>query len=141
MIVYRSLKQHLQKDRAKTKITTISQLGLLEMTRQREHESLQDSLFKPCHYCKGKGVVKSEVSISVEIMRKLQELLRKSKDTIEVRVLVHTNILNRLRNEDAHLLREMEQALGGNLSFRAEPERHIEDFSLIDPKTMNEYRL
>ena len=141
MTVYRTLKSALQKDKAKTKITTISQLGLLEMTRQREHQSLRDSLFSPCPNCHGKGVVKSKVSISVEIQRKLQELLKRTHDSIEVRIIVHPEILSRLKNEDADILKEMERQLGGNLSFRSDENFHVEEFKLIDPSTMREYKL
>ena len=141
MTVYRTLKSALQKDKAKTKITTISQLGLLEMTRQREHQSLQDSLFSACPNCHGKGIVKSQVSISVEIQRKLQELLKRTDDSIEVRIMCHPEILKRLKNEDADILKEMERSLGGNLSFRGEQKFHIEEFKLVDPTTMREYKL
>ncbi|MCM8536103.1 MAG: Rne/Rng family ribonuclease [Lentisphaeraceae bacterium] len=141
MTVYRTLKSALQTDRAKTKITTISQLGLLEMTRQREHQSLRDSLFTDCPTCHGKGIIKSKVSISVEIQRKLQELLRRADDSVEVRIVVHPQILNRLKNEDADILRDMERQFGGNLSFRSDEDSHIEDFKLIDPSTMREYKL
>ena len=141
MTVYRTLKNALQHDRAKTKITTISQLGLLEMTRQREHQSLKDSLFSQCPNCHGKGIVKSKVSISVEIQRKLQELLRRTDNSIEVRIIVHPDILKRLKKEDASILKDMERQLGGNLSFRSDDNFHIEEFKLVDPSTMREYRL
>lgn len=141
MTVYRTLKQQLQKDKAKTKITTISQLGLLEMTRQREHQSLKDSLFMACPNCNGKGIVKSAVSISVEIQRKLQQYLKSNKGKSEVRVIVHPDILARLRQEDAHILRDMEKSLGGNLSFRADDEKHVEEFSFVDPSTMKAIRI
>ena len=141
MTVYRTLKTALHNDKAKTKITTISQLGLLETTRQREHQSLQDSLFTPCPNCHGKGIVKSTISISVEIQRKLQELLKRTESSIEVRIMVHPEILKRLKKEDADILKNMERQLGGNLSFKAEPGFHIEDFKLVDPATMREYKL
>ncbi|MDD7984105.1 Rne/Rng family ribonuclease [Lentisphaera marina] len=140
MQVYRALKKAVQHDKAKTKISPISQLGLLEMTRQREHQSLKDSLYTPCSNCEGKGVVKSMVSVSVEIQRKLQALLKRSKDKIEVRVICHPDILHRLRDEDARILRNMEKSLGGNLSFRSDDSLHVEDFKVVNPNSMKEYR-
>ena len=140
MQVFRALKKALQGDKAKTKISPISQLGLLEMTRQREHQSLKDSMYIECSNCEGKGVVKSNVSVSVEIQRKLQALLKRGADDIEVRVICHPDILTRLKKEDASILQNMEKSLGGNLSFRSDEGMHIEDFKMIDPATKKEYR-
>ena len=139
--VYKRLKDCLVSDRSKTKVMPISPLGLLEMTRQREHQSLKDTMFMSCPNCSGKGVVKSHVSVSVEIQRKLQELLRRShSEPLEIRVCCHPDILTRLKTEDASILRDMEQKLGGNLSFRADATMHIEDFKIIDPSTGKDYK-
>jgi ribonuclease G len=56
-----------------------SQLGLMEMTRQRHTESVRASVYDDCSYCKGRGKVKSSLTMSVEIQRKLSEILRKLK--------------------------------------------------------------
>ena len=140
MQVFRALKKALQGDKAKTKISPISQLGLLEMTRQREHQSLKDSMYIECPNCEGKGVVKSMVSVSVEIQRKLQALLKRGSDDVEVRVICHPDILSRLKKEDASILRNMEKSLGGNLSFRSDENMHVEEFKMINPSTKKEFR-
>ncbi len=129
--VFSALKEAMAEDRAKTKLCPISPLGLVEMTRQREHESLHDTIYTPCPYCKGRGSVKSATSVSVEIQRRLQSLLRGRKKR-QIRVMVHPRILERLKNEDADLLHDMENEFGGELSFRADPDLHIEEFHLID---------
>ena len=136
--VYRAMKKHTQSDKAHIKIARISQFGLLEMTRQRNNASLQDSLFRPCPYCGGRGRIKSNISISVEMMRKLQVLLKKSVGDLAVRILVNPTILERLRKEDADILKDMEDALGGNLSFRADESLHIEEYLFVNPETMEE---
>jgi 23S rRNA (guanosine2251-2'-O)-methyltransferase len=69
------MKELLKRDRARTHILPISPLGLMEMTRQRHTESVQESVFDDCPYCKGRGVVKSTLTMSVEIQRKLAEIL------------------------------------------------------------------
>ncbi len=135
--VFSSLKESLADDRAKTKLCPVSALGLVEMTRQREHESLHDTVYTPCPYCQGRGAVKSPTSVSVEIQRRLQMLLRGRKKR-QIRVMVHPRILERLKNEDADLLHAMENEFGGELSFRADPDLHIEQFNLIDAATGNE---
>ena len=139
--VYQAMKSYVENDRAKTKLLPISRFGLMEVTRQREHESLQDVIYDPCPYCSGSGRVKSPVSMSVEIQRKLKEILkrrRKSKQ-LSIRVIMHPSVLARLKNEDAELLKDLEDNYGKDLSFRADPTLHMEEFKLVDPDTGVEY--
>ena len=136
--VNRTMNKLADLDRARTKILPISKFGLMEMTRQRESESVQDSLFDPCPYCGGSGHVKSAISMSVEIQRRLLEILKqrtKSKKAATVRVILNPAVLARLKNDDAKILYEMESKYGRDLEFRADPAIHVEEFRLIDPKT------
>jgi ribonuclease G len=136
--VFKALKEGLLADRAKTKAFPISPLGLVEMTRQREQESLRSTVFSPCPYCNGRGIIKSATSVSVEVQRRLQEILRRQKRRLQVRVTVHPQILERLKNEDADLLVSMEEQFGGELSFRAEPSLHREEFRIVNLLTGDE---
>ena len=138
----RHMKKAVKDDRAKTKVLPLSKLGLMEMTRQREHESLNDQVYNPCPYCNGTGHVKSPVTMSVEIQRRLNSILRESRfrGVEEVRVIMHPDILARLRNEDAGLLREIEEKNRHTLSFRADPQLHYEEFRLIDLATGEELK-
>ncbi len=70
-MVYNRMKDRLKRDKAKTHVLAISQLGLMEMTRQRAQESLTGSMFITCPYCNGRAVVKSPMTMSVEIQRAL----------------------------------------------------------------------
>ena len=139
--VYKHMIKNVKDDKAKSKILQISKLGLMEMTRQREHESLKDALFTPCPYCNGSGRIKSVLTMSVEIQRRLNEILKRyrSNKTLAVRVIIHPAVLARLKNEDAFILMELEEKYGKNLSFRAEEHIHQEEFRLIDPETNVEY--
>jgi ribonuclease G len=133
--VYTAFRQAMAKDRARTKICPISPLGLVEMTRQREEASVRSQIYMNCPYCSGRGLVKSAVSMSVEIQRRLQSLMQRRRSPNQIRVHVHPSILERLRNEDAQILSDMESELGTELSFRADPALHIEEFKLIDQRT------
>ena len=64
--VYKAMREGLRRDKAKTQILPISPFGLMEMTRQRLHESLSTSIFDPCPYCHGHGRIKSATSMSVQ---------------------------------------------------------------------------
>jgi len=140
--VYKQMRTLVRDDSAKTSMLPISKFGLMEMTRQREHESLSDAVYDACPYCHGGGKVKSALSMSVEIQRRLQEVLKKHKSErgLAIKVLMHPSILARLKNEDAAHLTEMESKHGKELSFRADPALHLEEFKLIDPETGVEYK-
>ncbi len=139
--VYSRVKDNLRRDRAKTHILPISQLGLMEMTRQRHTESVRSAVYDDCPYCKGRGVVKSAVTMSVEIQRKLAEILKKrgrDESDFQLRIVVHPNVLARLRNEDEKLITEMEKRYFGKLIFRAEPAMHAENFKIYNAATNEE---
>ncbi|MBR2345016.1 MAG: Rne/Rng family ribonuclease [Lentisphaeria bacterium] len=134
--VYRHMKKLVKDDRAKTQLLPLSKLGLMEMTRQREHESIQDQVFSPCPYCNGSGLIKSALTMSAEIQRKLSSIMRNKKyKGVPLRVFMHPEVLTRLRNEDAQLLSDMEEKYKHELSFRADPALHYEEFLLVDPET------
>lgn len=123
-------------DHARTKILPISKFGLMEMTRQREHESVKDSLFDDCPYCGGSGHVKSAISMSVEIQRRLLEILKQKKlvrNVETIRVILNPAVLARLKNDDAHILYDIQRKHGNSLEFRADPTVHVEEFRIIDP--------
>ncbi len=139
--VYQRMKESLRRDKAKTHVLPISQLGLMEMTRQRHSESVHDAVYDDCPYCRGRGRVKSALTMSVEIQRKLGEILKKrSRDEsdFQLRIVVHPTILERLRTEDEKLLIEMEKRYFGKLSFRAEGTMHAEQFKIVNVTTGEE---
>jgi ribonuclease G len=81
------------------------------------------------------------VSMSVEIQRKLSEILKKrSRDEsdFQLRIVVHPTILERLRTEDEKHLIEMEKRYFGKLSFRADPGLHAEQFKIVNVATNEE---
>jgi ribonuclease G len=98
--VYSRMKEGLRRDKAKTHILPISQLGLMEMTRQRHSESVRASVYDDCPYCKGRAKVKSPLTMSVEIQRKLAEILKKrdrDESDFQLRIVVHPSVRERLR--------------------------------------------
>lgn len=139
--VYQRMKEGLRRDKAKTHILPISQLGLMEMTRQRHTESVRAAVYDDCPYCQGRAKVKSALTMSVEIQRKLQEILKKrSRDEsdFQLRIVVHPTVLERLRTEDEKHLIEMEKRYFGKLSFRADPAMHAEQFKIQNVATNEE---
>ncbi|MBR2510254.1 MAG: Rne/Rng family ribonuclease [Lentisphaeria bacterium] len=137
--IYKAMKKFVKEDRAKTKVLPISKFGLMEMTRQRELESLASTIFDPCPYCRGTGHVMSAESMSVAIQRRLTELLKNSKyKKVPFRLIMHPDILARLKNEDSHLLSDIEAKYHHDLTFRADPSMHCEEFKIVDAETLQE---
>lgn len=138
--LFKTMKRLVKPDRAKMKLLPLSKLGLLEMTRQREHESLMHTVYSPCPYCNGSGRIKSAVSMSVEIQRRLSEILKRNQGkNISCRIFMHPDVLSRLKNEDANILNELEDKYGKLLSFRADATLHHEEFKVVDPETNVEF--
>ena len=133
--VYSRVKQGLKRDKSKTHVLPISQLGLMEMTRQRQTESVRASVHDDCFYCQGKGKVKSVVTMSVEIQRKLGEILKKrqrDESDYQLMIVVNPKVFNRLRTEDEQIVIQMEKKYFGKLSFRPDPSYHYEEFRIVD---------
>ena len=143
--IYEKMVELMSTDKAKNHILPISQLGIMQMTRQRQQESLSSNLYTDCPYCRGRGIVKSATTMSVELQRKLSSVVRRLQlrndgKEYSLRVLVHPSILERLRSEDADLLVRMEKLFGVKLAFRADLNYHVENFKIINAVTGEEYR-
>ncbi|MCX7713740.1 MAG: Rne/Rng family ribonuclease [Chthoniobacterales bacterium] len=134
--VYQRIKERLKRDKARTHVLPISQLGLMEMTRQRATESLSSSHYIVCPHCSGRGLIKSPMTMSVELQRTLHTIMSKYQDTVhEFLIIVHPSLLERLRLEDEDLLIEIERRYQGRLTFRSDPLIHPEKFTISNAKT------
>lgn len=136
--VQKALKEALKRDRARTNVQDISKLGLLEMSRQREEKSIISKLSSTCPCCNGHGVISSPLAISIEIQRKLVELLRRAeieKRPFMPKILVAPAVLQRLSTEDETILKTIQKAYATQLRFRAEPHRHPESFQILDSES------
>lgn len=140
--VQKALKQILTRDKARTNVLPISSLGLLEMTRQRVEEGIQATRYADCPYCRGRGSVKSPLSMSIEIQRRATAIWnahRKSDPGMQLQITVHPTILDRLRKEDEQILVDLQSQFEGQLSFRPDPTRHIEDFAIRNAVSQEVY--
>ena len=136
--VCRALKDALKRDRARTNVLDISELGLLEMSRQRQDSSLLSQLTSRCPYCSGHGLVKSPMAISIEIQRKLVTLLKKAqaeKNPFEPKIVIAPQVMQRLCTEDAEILAALQKQFDTRLTFVSELHRHPESFSILNAET------
>jgi len=136
--VYRAMKNALKRDKARTNVLPISDLGLMEMTRQRAEESFFSSIYNDCPYCRGRGSVKSSLAMSVEIQRQMSAVIRRymNKDNApDMQIVVHPSVLERLRHEDEQILVALNKSYSGRLSFKADSGKHMEHFTIYDEQT------
>ena len=140
--VHRLLKDSLRRDKARTNVLAMSQLGLMEMTRQRQEESVRSATYMNCPYCDGRGKVKSALSMSVDIQRRISEVMRRKKaskdNPLPVKVTINPSVLERLRSEDEAILVALEEKLHGHMTFVANPNMHVEEFSVVHATTGEE---
>ena len=104
-----ALRDAMRRDRARTKILRISQFGLIEMTRQRIRPSLKRSLFADCTHCRGTGFVKTNESMSIEVMRTLQLAAHRSPAVQLIEVTVNTDVANYLLNRKRKEIAALEE--------------------------------
>ncbi len=139
--VYQRMKDHLKRDKARTHVLPLSQLGLMEMTRQRHTESVRSALYDDCPHCRGRGVVKSAESLSVEIQRKLTQIMKarpRDESDFQLRIACNPLVLERLRTTDERLLIELEKKFFAKLSFRPEVTYHNEHWRIYNAMTNEE---
>jgi len=117
--VLQALEKALTGDHAKTQISTVSPLGLVEMTRKRTRESLEHMLCKSCPACEGRGFVKTIETVCYEIFR---EILRQAKQFQfqELMVLASQDVVERLLDEESAALAELEVHIGKPIRLQTE---------------------
>ncbi|MFS8608342.1 MAG: ribonuclease G [Gammaproteobacteria bacterium] len=117
--VLQTLQARLANDHAKTQIMSVSPLGLVEMTRKRNRESLEHVLCQPCPSCGGRGFVKSPETVCYEIFR---EIVRQHRqfDFQELLVLARPDVIERLLDEESGTVAELEELTGKPIRLQAE---------------------
>lgn len=127
-----TLAEELAKDRAKTNIVSMSELGLVEMTRKRTRPSLIKTLCEPCSYCEGKGYNKRKSTIANEIFRELErELISKIDKKINIVVHAHSEVIDWVYENEGETLEDLENRLGRSVAFKIEPQYHIEQYEIF----------
>ncbi|MEI6790417.1 MAG: ribonuclease E/G, partial [Myxococcaceae bacterium] len=128
------LQETLKKDKARCNVIKISELGLVEMTRQRKRESLERLLGEPCFYCDGKGSIKSKRTICYEIFR---ELLERPWNQAEPEVMVHAHpeVIDFARTHEQNTLKFLESRIAKQVNLKPRGSFHQEQFDVFASKT------
>ena len=127
--LFNIFKEAVSKDRAKTHLVQVSELGLIQMTRQRMRPSLESAVYDTCPYCEGKGNIKSTATMSIQVIRELRKSLKDSRDRI-VNAYVHPDVAERLLMQEKKALHYLEKSTGSRISVYSEPAAHREDINI-----------
>jgi ribonuclease G len=131
--VYRALEDSLRKDKAKTNILRISELGLIQMTRKRTRESLNHVLCEPCPYCHGKGFTKNLRTVCYDIFRELERCALEG-GTVGARVVAHPEVVDTLFQDERDTLDRLEERFSMKVSIQGDQTLHIENFTVEGEK-------
>ena len=128
--VLRTLEKSLTRDHAKTTVYDFSPLGLVEMTRKRTVESLQRQLSEPCHECGGRGMLKTDETVTYEIFREIVRAVRQF-EAERLLVIASPKVVGRITDEESAAVAELEEFLGKSIRFQADEQYLQEQFDVV----------
>ena len=124
-----AIKDALKKDKVKTNVVGMSELGLVEMTRKRTRDSLTKNICSPCPYCEGRGYNKSYKTVSYEVFREL-ERDSVDKEVKKIIVYMHPSVVDYIYQNEKSLVEYMEKKYKKSFVFEAEKELHHEQYEI-----------
>jgi len=127
--VYNLFQEALSKDRAKSRILRISELGLVEMSRERTREDLLRILCEPCSYCEGRSYTKSAATVCYELFREIRKIGSSPKNK-KIIIGVHPDVANLLYDEERQSIDELEREFHKKVIIKADANLHIEQYDI-----------
>ncbi len=134
--VVNALERALKKDRTRTKISNISPLGLIEMTRKRTGETISEMISQACPYCQGRGHIMSPESVSIDVERELGQMAA-TVDEEAFLVTLHPEVAEYLIGPEGETIKEIEQRIRRAVYVRGNHGQHIEQHD-IEPGDLQE---
>jgi ribonuclease G len=125
-----ALKEALSRDKAKTNVLQMSDLGLIEMTRKRTRASLNRLLSNSCFYCEGRGTLKSATTICYEIFRDLEREYASPEEGGQVYVMVNPEIETVLREDEQKAIIDLEKRIGRGIKIIGKKHFHLEQYEI-----------
>ena len=127
--VLKILEDSLKHDRAKTSFLNLSQLGLVEMTRQRMRKSLEGASTQQCPYCQGKGIVKSKETIASDALQKLSLFLKSTRNE-HVELTVYPDVVDVLNRDGMKAVRSIADQTHARVNLVGDSHIHVEEIKI-----------
>lgn len=124
------LEELLREDRSRASVVNITPLGLVEITRKRAQESITRLLSEACPYCEGRGVVKSRITVSYDILRYIRRIAHEYRGH-KIIVEAHNEVADILTSNEREALADLESDFGIALEIKIKPHFHLEHYELI----------
>ncbi|MCE2400407.1 Rne/Rng family ribonuclease [Candidatus Poribacteria bacterium] len=128
--VFKILREALRKDKARTNILHFSDLGLVEMTRQRTRPSLSTLLTEQCPYCEGHGTILSIETVVIGLLRAIKAAYRKTRQS-KLRIIANDHIVSHLNAQMSAKFRELKRNLKLELTLEPDADLHLEDYRIF----------
>jgi ribonuclease G len=128
--VIQALEKALGDDHVKTNISSVSPLGLVEMTRKRTRESLEHLLCQACPTCEGRGFVKTVETVCYEVFREIMRQARQF-ECRQLMVLAHQDVIERLLDEESSALGELELVTGVPIRLQTEALYGVDQYDVV----------
>jgi ribonuclease G len=128
--LFNTFKEAVKKDKSRINILKLSEFGLVQMTRKRHSENLNQMMCEPCHYCAGEGILKSRRTICYEIFRKISRNSDRADGTA-VTVRVNPRIADMLLKEEELTVNQLEADIRKRLIIAPAKDLHIEKYEII----------
>ncbi|MBU0993722.1 MAG: Rne/Rng family ribonuclease [Proteobacteria bacterium] len=127
--VYNTLKEVLKKDKSKTSILPMSDMGLIQMTRKRVTKSLLKMMCEPCFYCEGNGLLLSRQTVCFDIFR---EIMRGADDILgnTIKIKVSPPLSDMLKNKEKNMIFYIENKFGKKIEIIPDNDFHIEEYDI-----------
>jgi ribonuclease G len=130
--VYDALRDALKKDKARSNILKISELGLVEMTRQRTRESLENQLLSPCPHCDGRGRIKSSVTVAYDLLRAIKKQQTNLENGKNIVVRLHPDVANFLYDEKNNSLENLEREINRRIIIKVSQELRHDQYEIAE---------
>ena len=127
--VYHALLDAMSTDKARTRVSRISDLGLIEISRERVREDLLRSLSEPCHYCEGRGYTKSPTTVVYEIFRDVRRI-GSSPELQRIVIGAHPSVAGLLQDEERQGLEAVERECASKIIVMPDEHLHLEQYDL-----------
>jgi ribonuclease G len=129
--VLKTLRTALDEDKTKTYVVEVSPLGLVEMTRQNVTDGVREILTKRCPTCDGEGVVNSEETVAISIVRKLQQVVDEDPKPEAYLIRVNPRVAGALLSPDSGLT-ELEEDTGKRFHFEGGDALPLDTFHVVE---------